>query len=68
MASATGQRDAIAAPRGEAKSTVVSLVFVLWCIVLKLKHYPLIFMDAWEQAVEQLEALKAELADLKARR
>lgn len=59
--SPTGQRDAIAAPRGEAKSTVVSLVFVLWCIVRGLKHYPIIIMDAYEQAVEMLEAVKAEL-------
>lgn len=59
--SPTGQRDAIAAPRGEAKSTVVSLVFVLWCIVRGLKHYPIIIMDAYEQSVEMLEAVKAEL-------
>lgn len=59
--SQAGQRDAIAAPRGEAKSTVVSLVFVLWCIVLQLKHYPIIIMDAFEQAAEMLEAIKAEL-------
>lgn len=59
--SPTGQRDAIAAPRGEAKSTVVSLVFVLWCVVLKLKRYPILIMDAYEQSVEMLEAVKAEL-------
>lgn len=56
-----GQRDAIAAPRGEAKSTVVSLIFVLWCVVRGIKRYPIIIMDAYEQAVEMLEALKAEL-------
>lgn len=61
LRSPTGQRDAIAAPRGEAKSTVVSLVFVLYCIVRKLKHYPIIVMDAFEQSVEMLEAIKAEL-------
>lgn len=56
-----GERDAVAAPRGEAKSTIVSLIFVLWCVVLKLKHYPIIVMDAFEQACEMLEGLKAEL-------
>lgn len=56
-----GQRDAIAAPRGEAKSTKISLIFVLYCVVRKLKHYPLIFMDAFEQAAEMLEAIKVEL-------
>lgn len=59
--SKAGQRDAIAAPRGEAKSTVVSLVFVLWCAITGRKHYPIIIMDAFEQAVEMLEAIKAEL-------
>ena len=59
--SPSGQRDAIAAPRGEAKSTKISLIFVLWCVALKIKHYPLIFMDAFEQAAEMLEAIKAEL-------
>jgi predicted phage terminase large subunit-like protein len=61
IASPAGQRDAIAAPRGEAKSTKVSMSFVLWCVVLKLKHYPLLFMDAFEQAAEMLEAVKVEL-------
>jgi predicted phage terminase large subunit-like protein len=56
-----GQRDAIAAPRGEAKSTVVSLKFVLWCVITGRKHYPIIIMDAFEQAAEMLEAIKAEL-------
>lgn len=59
--SEAGQRDAIAAPRGEAKSTKISLIFLLYCIARKLKHYPLIFMDAFEQAAEMLEAVKAEL-------
>tara|TARA_B100001105_G_scaffold251204_1_gene240597 strand:+ start:5407 stop:7083 length:1677 start_codon:yes stop_codon:yes gene_type:complete len=57
----TGQRDALAAPRGEAKSTKISLIFLLWCVVRKIKHYPLIFMDAFEQAAEMLEAVKVEL-------
>ncbi len=57
----TGQRDVIAAPRGEAKSTKISLIFLLWCVLRKIKHYPLIFMDAFEQAAEMLEAVKVEL-------
>lgn len=59
--SPTGQRDAIAAPRGEAKSTVVSLVFLLWCVVRGAKRYPIVVMDSYEQAAEMLEAVKAEL-------
>ncbi|HEM7399223.1 TPA: phage terminase large subunit [Citrobacter farmeri] len=57
----TGQNDAIAAPRGEAKSTIVSQLFVIWCIVLALKHYPVIIMDSIDQAYPMLEAIKAEL-------
>ena len=59
--SVSGQRDALAAPRGEAKSTKVSMSFVLWCVITGLKWYPIIVMDAFEQAAEMLEAIKAEL-------
>ena len=57
----SGQRDALAAPRGEAKSTKVSMSFVLWCVVTGAKWYAVIVMDAFEQAAEMLEAIKAEL-------
>ena len=56
-----GQRDAIAAPRGEAKSTKISMSFVSWCLVIGAKWYAIIVMDAFEQAAEMLEAIKAEL-------
>jgi len=56
-----GQRLAVAAPRGEAKSTVVGLQFVLWCAVTGRKQYMLEIADAFEQAAAQLEAIKAEL-------
>lgn len=59
--SITGQRDALAAPRGEAKSTKISMSFVLWCVITGAKWYPIIVMDAFEQAAEMLEAIKAEL-------
>lgn len=58
---AAGQRDAVAAPRGEAKSTKISMSFVSWCVVTGAKWYPIIVMDAFEQAAEMLEAIKAEL-------
>ncbi len=61
VADVRGQRDAIAAPRGEAKSTKVSMSFVLWCVLTERKWYPIIVMDAFEQSVEMLEAVKAEL-------
>ncbi|MFZ5427092.1 MAG: hypothetical protein ACOZEN_08955, partial [Thermodesulfobacteriota bacterium] len=45
-----GQRLAVAAPRGEAKSTVVSLIFVVWCVVTGRKRYIPLIADAFEQA------------------
>jgi predicted phage terminase large subunit-like protein len=61
LASPAGESDAVAAPRGEAKSTICSQLFHLWCIALALKHYTLIIMDVYEQAAMMLEAVKAEL-------
>lgn len=61
IARSKGTRDAIAAPRGEAKSTMVSQIFVLWCVMYAKRHYPIIIMDAFEQAAEMLESIKAEL-------
>jgi len=61
VASTKGCNDAIAAPRGEAKSTLVSQLFVLWCIIRGIKHYPVIVMDSIDQAYPMLEAIKAEL-------
>lgn len=56
-----GRKLALAAPRGEAKSTICTQLFVLWCVIFG--HYwmiPLV-MDTFEQAAEMLEAIKAEL-------
>ena len=61
VAAPTGQTDAIAAPRGEAKSTLVSQLFVLWCLVTGRKRYLVIVMDSIDQAYPMLEAIKAEL-------
>lgn len=61
MAAPTGQTDVIAAPRGEAKSTLVSQLFVLWCLVTGRKKYPVVVMDSIDQAYPMLEAIKAEL-------
>ncbi|WP_447886341.1 phage terminase large subunit [Serratia fonticola] len=61
VASPKSENDAIAAPRGEAKSTLVSQLFNLWCIIRGIKHYPVIIMDSIDQAYPMLEAIKAEL-------
>lgn len=61
IASDKSETDSIAAPRGEAKSTLVSQLFVLWCLVTGRKRYPVIVMDSIDQAYPMLEAIKAEL-------
>lgn len=61
VASEKSETDAIAAPRGEAKSTLVSQLFVVWCLVTGRKRYPVIVMDSIDQAYPMLEAIKAEL-------
>ncbi|PJG83778.1 phage terminase large subunit [Caviibacterium pharyngocola] len=54
-------RHAIAAPRGEAKSTICTQLFPLWCLVCDLKKYLIIAMDTKEQAYGMLEAIKVEI-------
>ena len=58
-----GQGDhlAVAAPRGHAKSTIITQLGTLWCICTGRKKYPIIVMDALEQALPMLEAIKSEL-------
>lgn len=61
IVSPEGQNDAIAAPRGEAKSTYCSQLFPLWCIVRRVKNFIIILMDSTEQSATMVEAIKAEL-------
>ena len=61
VADPNSRPDAIAAPRGEGKSTMVSQLFVLWCMITSAKHYIVIVMDSIDQAYPMLEAIKAEL-------
>ncbi|HHK5991387.1 TPA: phage terminase large subunit [Neisseria subflava] len=56
-----GENEAVGAPRGEGKSTQVTQLFTLWCIVIGQKHYAVIVMDSIDQAYPMLEAIKAEL-------
>ncbi len=56
-----GTLTAMAAPRGEAKSTIVTQIFNLWCVVTDRKHMIVIVMDTFDQATEMLEVIKAEL-------
>lgn len=56
-----GARDAIIAPRGAAKSTLVSLIYPIWRALIGRSRYIMIVMDVFAQAALQLEAVKAEL-------
>ena len=56
-----GTATAFCAPRGEGKSTEVSLKFILWCVLTGRKTYPFLFSDTSEQAAMLLSAIKAEL-------
>lgn len=58
---AEGKRELIAAPRGNAKSTVVTLLFTLWCIICRIKRFPVILSDTFDQAAVHLQGLKSEL-------
>lgn len=56
-----GARVAIAAPRGSAKSTLVSLAFVLWSICCGRYRFIVLISDTAEKAAEFLEHVKHEL-------
>lgn len=55
------QHLALAAPRGEAKSTMVTQLFSLWSVITNRKKFIVIVMDSIDQAYPMLEAIKAEL-------
>ena len=56
-----GRRLAIAAPRGHAKSTIVSLAFILWCVLYEKEKLVLIVSATQDQAILLLKAIKDQL-------
>jgi len=56
-----GAREVHAAPRGNAKSTIATLILPLWCIAGKRRRFIGVLSDTTEQAEEFLECIKAEL-------
>lgn len=56
-----GGRLAIAAPRGSAKSTLISLIYVLWCICYQRQRYIVLLSDTGEKAEQFLSFVKDEL-------
>lgn len=63
MLAAKGCRLAVAAPRGHAKSTVMSLQNVLHAALYGYKQYILLISDTEAQAASFLDAIKAELEE-----
>lgn len=61
LANPKSQNYALAAPRGEAKSTIVTRLFSLYCVITGQKRYIVIVSNTYEQAAEFLAAIKTEL-------
>jgi len=55
-----GAASANAMPRGEGKSTIISMAWIIWLDVTGRKHYGLLVMDTYDQAALQLTAAKVE--------
>ncbi|MDR6952664.1 putative phage terminase large subunit-like protein [Ancylobacter sp. 3268] len=56
-----GAREVKIAPRGAAKSTIISLIYPIWRDLIERSRYIIIVMDSYAQAALQLEAIKSEL-------
>jgi predicted phage terminase large subunit-like protein len=61
MTEKRGSKTAIAAPRDSAKSTIVSLEYVIYCICYKLESYIVIISNSKDQAIGFLRDVKHEL-------
>jgi len=61
MAHARGSKNAIAAPRDSAKSTIISLQYVLYAICYKLDEFILVISNTSDQAADLLSSIKKEL-------
>ena len=56
---------ALAAPRGHAKSTVVGLIFIIFCIVNKLEDYIVYTSQSYSKTVQFIEPLMTEFLENK---
>ena len=59
----TGDREADAAPRGNAKSTWTTLILPIWCTAYKHRIFPLLVSETALQAQDFISFIKAELED-----
>ena len=56
-----GQRIALAGPRGLGKSTLATLIYLLYCVCYQLERFIVIISDTSDQAVRLLEIVRKEL-------
>jgi predicted phage terminase large subunit-like protein len=61
MTTRRGSHLAVAAPRGHAKSTIVSLAYILWCLLYKKEEFVLLVSATGEQADKLLDHVKRQL-------
>ena len=54
-------RVAIAAPRGYAKSTIISLAYPLWCVLYGKESFVLVVSNTSDQAISRLNDIKRQL-------
>ncbi len=59
----TGKKRVIAAPRGHAKSTILSFKGIMHSLLYEYKNYPIIISNSTEQAESFLENIKVELEE-----
>ena len=56
-----GMKKAVAAPRGGAKSTIISAILPIWCICYNKKQFIIILSNTISQATDFLADIKREL-------
>jgi predicted phage terminase large subunit-like protein len=56
-----GDREADAAPRGNAKSTWTTLILPIWCAAFKYRFFPLIVSETTAQSIDFLSFIKMEI-------
>lgn len=61
MSKKRGGRAAVAAPRGHAKSTYASLIYIIWCVCYSWEKYVVLLSDTSDQAETMLSHIKEEL-------
>jgi predicted phage terminase large subunit-like protein len=61
MTKMRGKNTAVAAPRRSAKSSIVSLIYIIWAICYKKEEYILLISDTSKQATTLLSHIKTTL-------